>query len=78
MDPFLATLLELEMLHGVGHIHVGAIDTGIAEGSVEKGAGGSDERMAGQVLFVTGLLADHNDARPKRAFAKNGLCGTAI
>ena len=78
MDPSLATLLELEMLHGVRHIDIGAVDTGIAEGSVQKDAGGSDEWMASQVLFVTGLLTDHNDARRRRAFAKNGLCGMAI
>jgi hypothetical protein len=63
MDSPLAALLEFEMLHGVRHIDISAVDTGIAEGSVQEGAGGSDEGMAGQVLIVTGLLADHNDAR---------------
>src|SRR4051794_2098345 len=46
VDPHLAAPLELEVLHRVGEIHIGARDAGLLERFVEEAAGGSDEGMA--------------------------------
>ena len=78
VDASLAALLELEVFHGVGEIDVATVDARIAERSIEKRAGGPDKRQASQVLLVTGLLTDHNNARGWRALAKNGLSGMTV
>ena len=65
----LAAQLVLEVAHGVGQIELGAVDAGLGQGLVEQLAGGADERQAGQVLAVAGLLADQHQRRPQRAGA---------
>ena len=78
VDPSLAALLEFEVFHGICDIDVGTVDTGIFEGSLEKRASGTDEWTPGEILFIAGLLTDHNNTRRWRTFAQNGLSGVAV
>src|SRR5690349_2465626 len=68
-----ATRLPFEMFDDVGDVGLFAIDAGISERIVEKLAGRTNERFAGQIFFVAGLLADKQYVRASRAFAENGL-----
>ena len=61
------------MLHRVGDVNLAAIDAGFLQRAVEHLPGGSDERFAGEVFLVAGLLTDKHDAGPLRAFAEHGL-----
>ena len=65
--------LPLKVLDGVGHVDRLAIDARLDQCLVEQASGGSDKRMALEVLFIAGLLADHHYAGVSRAFTKNGL-----
>jgi hypothetical protein len=60
VDPPLAARFQVvsKVLDGIGQVHIGAIDARLCECFVENVAGGSDERFAGAILFVPGLLAD--------------------
>src|SRR5581483_212219 len=62
-----------EVLDGVRDVRRAAVDAGLVECAVEHLAGGADERLAGQVLLVAGLLADEHDLRARRARAEHGL-----
>src|SRR5437899_12133488 len=73
MEPSLALWLPLEVLDGVGHVHLGAIDAGGLKGLIEDAAGGSDERLAFLVLAVTRLLADEHHARMLAPLAEDRL-----
>jgi hypothetical protein len=57
VDPLLPSQLELEMFYGVGDVHGFAINAGCFEGSRQKGARGSDERLTHKILFVSRLLS---------------------
>src|SRR5688572_21366055 len=57
MQPPLAPRLPFEMLHGVGYVGLFAVDTGFGKGLVKEPPGRPDERVAAQVLFVSGLFA---------------------
>jgi hypothetical protein len=63
---------KFEMLHRVGDVNLAAIDAGLLQRAVEHLPGGPDERFAGEVFLVAGLLADQHDAGPLRAFAEYG------
>ena len=78
MDAALAARLELEVLDGVGDVSRLAIDAGVAEGAVEQLAGGTDERAAGKILLIAGLLADEHQRRIERPLAEHGLCRRAV
>ena len=73
VDPALAARLPLEMLDDVGDVGLFAIYPGVFERIVEKLAGRTNKRFAGQIFFVARLLADKQDGRASRAFAENGL-----
>ena len=64
---------EFEMFHGVGDVDLLAVDAGFLQCPVEHQPGGSDERFAGKVFLVAGLLADQHDLGMLRAFAEHGL-----
>ena len=53
------------------------VDAGLVEDLVEHLAGRPDERLAGNILLVAGLLADEDDLRILRPFAEHGLRGVA-
>jgi hypothetical protein len=73
MQPSLAAFFEFEMFNGVGHINARTLDGCVGESPVEDSAGGSDKRMALQILFIARLLADQCHAGGSRAFAKDSL-----
>src|SRR5262249_30621044 len=73
VDAPLAARLPLEVLDGIGHVDLPSIDARLGERGVEKAARRPDERPAGNVLGVAGLLADHHDARRSMAFAEDRL-----
>src|SRR5215472_9475415 len=56
MDAPLAALVgsPVEMLHHVGHVDGGFVDSGYGKCLVENSSGRTDERMAGQIFFVAG------------------------
>jgi hypothetical protein len=78
VDAALAALLELEMLDRVGDVDAGAVDPRVAQRAVERLAGGADERLAGEILLVAGLLADRDHRGVERAFAEYGLRRVAV
>src|SRR6267143_2738152 len=73
MQPSLALGLPLEVLDGVGHVHLGAIDAGRLERLIQHPAGGSDEGLALPILAVAGLLADEHRSRLFGPFTEDGL-----
>jgi len=69
----LAPAHPAEVLDGVGHVDAAARDAGGLQALVEDAAGGSDERLALDVLAVAGLLADQHHRGLPRAVAEHGL-----
>src|SRR5262245_26778525 len=55
--PFPARL-PVEVLHHVRDVYAGPVEAGGLESLVEQASGGSHEGPAGEVLLVTGLLAN--------------------
>jgi hypothetical protein len=62
-----------EVLDDVRDEHRAAIDAGLSQGFVQHSTGRPDERLAGQVLAIAGLLADEHQPRPLRAVARHRL-----
>ena len=75
VDPALASRLPLEVLHGVRHVDLLAVEPGVGDRLVEDPARGSDERLASLVLLVARLLADHHQPRGGGTGAEDGLGG---
>ena len=73
MNPPLAALRVLEVLHHVGDVRVVAGDSDRLEPVVEQTSGGSDERPPCEVLGMPGLLADQHHARGGATFSKHGV-----
>ena len=73
VDAPLAARLEFEMLDRVGDVDAGAVDAGLGKRAVEQLAGRADERPAGEILLIAGLLADEHERRVARALAEHGL-----
>jgi len=73
VDPPLAAQLELEVLDRVRDIRRLAVDGCIGQSTVEELAGRSDERLAGAIFLVAGLLADQQDAGPLATHPEHGL-----
>ena len=69
----LAAHLVLEMLHRVGDENLRAGDLRFRQGAVEDLAGGPDERLAGKVFLVAGLLAHQHQVRMAAPFAGDRL-----
>ena len=74
----LTTQLVLEVLHRIGDECLLSRNAGVIERLVEHSPGRTDERQAGQILFVAGLLADQHDRRPPRALPGHRLGGVAV
>ena len=66
------------MLDRVRDIGLAALDPGLVDAAVEHLAGRADERMAGKVLGVAGLLSDEHHRRPLRPLAEHGLRRVAV
>jgi len=73
-----AALFELEVLYRVGDVNVGSVDAGIGERTVQESTRRPDERPAGAVLLVAGLLAKHDDGGAGAALAEDGLGGMPV
>ena len=75
VNPTFATLCRfpLEVLHDVGDIDRGAIDSHLGQHLIEQSPGRSDKRMRGTVFAIAWLFSHKHDARGCGAFSKNGL-----
>src|SRR6185437_3410565 len=71
----LAAKLKLEMLDSVGNVHLLTRDIDLCERTGQKLSGGTDERMAGAIFLIAGLLANKDDRCIRRSFTENGLRG---
>jgi hypothetical protein len=60
VDAALASAHELEMLYDVRDVDIVPVDAGFREGFMEQPPGRADERLAGPVLGVAGLLPDED------------------
>jgi hypothetical protein len=68
-----AAHLVLEMLDRVGDENFGARNPRFHKCPVENASGWTDERPAGQVFLVAGLLADQHQPCVPAPFARYGL-----
>ena len=66
-------LLELEMLDGVRHVDLRAIDSRRFERAIEELAGWTHERPALQIFLIARLLANQHQRRARRAFTEYAL-----
>jgi hypothetical protein len=66
------------VLHDIRQVNGVAIDARLLEGAAEQLARGTDERMTGNILGITGLLADEHDFRFLRALAKHRLSAAEV
>ncbi|MGI9030383.1 MAG: hypothetical protein ACR2HP_10430, partial [Ilumatobacteraceae bacterium] len=78
VDAPFAAQLELEVLDGVGRVHVLALDAGVTQATPQHPAGRSDERVALVVLLITRLLADQHQSGLAGAFAEHGAGGVLV
>ena len=74
----LAPLFELEVLHRVRDVHLGTVDVRRFEPTVQNASCRSDERFAGEIFLVAGLLAHQDDASLRGAFTENCLRGVPV
>src|SRR5918994_501921 len=65
---------ELEVLDGVGDVHLAAIDSGLLQSLIQQSSCGPNERMPLTVLLIAGLLTDQHDLGGTRSLTKHGLC----
>jgi hypothetical protein len=68
----------LEVLHDVRDVHGRAIDAGLGQRLVQQASRGTDERLAGDVLAVAGLLPHQHQLRALAALAEHGLGRVAV
>ncbi len=73
VDPPRASRLPLEVLHGVRHVRLAAVDPRRLERPVEHSARGADERLSGSILLVAGLLADEHEPCARGPRSEDGL-----
>src|SRR5665213_261427 len=78
MQPPLPAFFEFEMFDHVRHINFRTLDGRICESPVEDSPRESDKRMALDILFIPGLLADQRQVGRSRTFAKDSLRGLQI
>ena len=69
--------LPLEVLDDVRDVGELAVDARLLERPVEQLAGGADERPAGEILLVAGLLADEHQLGLGPSLAEDGLRAAA-
>jgi len=63
----------LEVLYGIRDIHSVPVDSSGLERLVEHASRRADKWLAGDILFVAGLLADEDDLRRTTPLAEHGL-----
>ena len=72
MDAPLASAAVLEVLDGIGHIHLRTIDPGLRQRTVQQRSCRANKWSARAILPITGLLAYEHDCRG-RPLPKYGL-----
>ena len=78
MQAALATLLEFEVLDGIGDEDLDSIKAGVGDRAVEDAAGRPDEGAAAQILVIAGLFPDEHDASIERPLSWNNLGGVLV
>src|SRR5207247_7648629 len=73
VDAALSARLPLEVLDHVRDVGERAVDACVCERLVQESSGRPDERGAGPVFLVAGLLADEHDLGLRRAFSEDRL-----
>jgi hypothetical protein len=74
VQPHLAvTALPLEVLDRVGDEDLLTLDAGFHQHGIEETAGRPDERTAGAVLAIAGLLADQHERCRHRPLPEHDL-----
>jgi len=63
----------VEVLYHVGYIDPVSVDSGCRERLIENSSCGPNERMASQIFFVAGLLADEHHRSVRSTFSEYGL-----
>ena len=74
----LATLIEFEVLDGVGDEQRLAIEPGLRQRLVEHPSGRADKPLTRQILAVAGLFAHQHDTRPRRTLTRHDLGRMAV
>ena len=69
---------ELEVLHGVRDVRIGARNAGALECGTQHSSRRANERLPSQVFLVPGLLANQHDRGTTFSRAEYGLRGVAI
>jgi hypothetical protein len=77
VNAALASRLPFEVLHGVGDVNFGSVNSRFDERAVKQLSGWSDEWPAIEVFIVPGLFADQYDFGVRRTSAENRLRGIA-
>ena len=78
VDATLADALELEVLHGVRDVKIGALQTHLCQGAIEDLSCRPDEGSAALVFLVAGNFTDQRDLRVLRAAAEHRLRGVLV
>jgi hypothetical protein len=75
VNAALPSRLPFEVLHGIGDVNFGSVNSSFDERAVEQLSGWSHEWPAIEVLIIPGLFADQHDFGARRTSAKNRLRG---
>jgi hypothetical protein len=73
VDAPFSALGELEVLHRVRYVDLIAVDPGTFQSLIQDASRGADERFPGEVLLISGLLADKHEASPDQTVTEDGL-----
>src|SRR5260370_30215174 len=78
VQPTLAPHLMLEMLHRVSDENLRTWNSCLRQRPVENAPGRADERLAGNIFLVAGLLADEHDVGGPAPLAPHRLRGVLV
>lgn len=73
VKPALATLLEFEVLYGIGNEDIIAGNAGRREGFIEDASSRPDEGFASDIFLVSRLFTDQNQLGTPASFAGDDL-----
>ena len=65
---------ESKVLHGIGHVELRPIESGLGERLVEHLTGRANKRLTGQIFLITGLFTHQHNTRVCRPAPEDGLC----
>src|SRR5690242_14123921 len=69
----LLAALPFEVLHGVRHVDIVAVNPSLLERLIEQLSRRTDKRMAGAIFLIAWLLPDDHHSRPLWAFSEDRL-----